>query len=205
MKSIEDAWEAPADKVRSPGRLNKAGESLLYASYGNPLAVPNEIRVNENEYFSLLKYRVVTEINLTGIGLPIRTEHFSGAAARGAGAISEFFGRQFSRRSRLNDGAHYLLSELIAKYNFDLPPDFHHGWAYPSVARPGALNVTLRPEEAHIRMELVGICICKALVAAEELKLSGFAYSDGADTGAGFQWFEQGSTVQLELFPEFNV
>lgn len=205
MNSVADAWEAPSIKVKSAGRLNKEGESLLYASYRSPLAVPNEIRVGDNEYFSLMKYRLVDEVRLTAIGLPIPTEHLSDSASLGAEAISGFFGRQFSRKARVKDGNQYQLSELIAKYNYDLPPEVHHGWIYPSVELPGAFNVTLRPEEAHMRTMLVGVCICKAFRSAEGLKLSGLAYSDGADDGGGFKWHRQGSSTQVEMFPEFSL
>lgn len=205
MKKTADAWEAPAEKIASAGRLNKPGESLLYTSCNNSLAVPDEIRVGDNEYFSLIKYRVVEEVRLTAIGLPISTDHLSGSAARGAEAISGFFYRQFSRTARLNDGAQYLLSELIAKYNFDLPPEFHHGWVYPSVQRPGELNVTLQPDEAHSRIELVGICICKAFRDDDRLALTGYVYSNGSDAGGGFKWAQTGSSIQLELFPEFST
>lgn len=204
MNSIADAWEAPSLKIKSAGRLNKVGESLLYASYDNPLAVPDEIRVGDNEYFSLMKYQTFEEVRLTAIGLPVPVEHLSDSASLGAEVISGFFGRQFSRKARTKDGVQYHLSELIAKYNYDLPPEIHHGWIYPSVEFPGALNVTLRPEEAHLRMALVGICICKAFRSTEGLKLSGFCYSDGMDDGRGFKWYQQGSPVQLELFPEFS-
>lgn len=204
MNSVADAWEAPPSKVQAAGRLNKAGESLLYGSYGSPFAVPDEIRVGNNEYFSLMKYEVVDEIKVTAIGLPIPTEHLSESASLGAEAISQFFGRQFSRKVRVKGGFQYQVSELIAKFNYNLPADFHHGWIYPSVEKPGELNVALRPEEAHLRIALVGVCVCKAFRSTEGSSLSGFVYSDGMDDGGGFRWYQQGSPVQRELFPEFS-
>jgi len=204
MNSVSDAWEPPSDKVKSAGRLNKPGESLLYTSYNTPLAVPDEIRVQDNVYFSLMKYQVTEKISLTGIGIPITTDHLTPEAAKGADAISKFLGRQFSRKNTSKDGVRYQLAELIAKYNYDLPPAFHHGWIYPSVERDGAWNVTLRPAEAHAKLTLTGISICKADRQKDEVLFSGVAYTDGREVDGQFTWSKQGSPLQIDLFPEFG-
>lgn len=204
MRTVADAWEPPAANVNSAGRLNKLGESLLYTTYGDPSAVPDEIRVADDEWFSLIKYKVVKRTTLTGIGLSPSTEHLSAAAAAGANAVAGYFQRQYSRKIRTSDGSQYALSELIAKYNFDLPPDVHHGWIYRSVEHSHSLNITFRPPEAHLRLELAGVCICKADRTAEQTMFKAVAFSSSIPSNEQFQWHSYDSPLQHKYFPEFS-
>lgn len=205
MNKLSDVWEPPTKYVRSAGRLNKPGEPLLYTAYETPLSVPDEIRVEDGEWFTLIKYESTSELSLTGIGLPAPVGHLSGRAAVGAVAVSEFFGRQFTRKASLNSGETYLISELVAKNNFDLPPAFHQGWIYPSVERTGALNATFRPGDARANLSFSGVAICRAYREEGRIGIYGHLFSPGAFDGNDFAWHSNGSDFQEAAFPEFTL
>jgi hypothetical protein len=202
MNSVADAWEPPARFVRSAGRLNKTNESLLYTCVDTPFATPFEIRVPDGERFSLMKFRATRQVSLTGIGLPIDPNMPSPFPDASGRLTSEFFARQFSRRVDDPENGEYYLSELVAKYNYDLPPEFHDGWLYPSTQMASALNATFRPETAHRKLELFGIAICT--YDSQHGALRGQCYSDAREDHRGLTWHPQGSDIQREHFPEFG-
>ena len=204
IRKISDFWEPPEKYVCSAGRLNKPNESLLYTTM-NLRAVPAELRAEDGAKILLIKYHVRKPITLTRIGLPLTDIAFDRSGAlENAKAVTDFFSRQFVKKVELSDGREYVLSELIAKYNYDLPPEVQHGWVYPSVEFPGAHNVTLRPKVAHQHLEVAGATIGSAILKESNYILKKELFSDGKIHNKKFEWHEKASLVQKMYFPEFS-
>lgn len=203
MDKISDAWEAPPIAISRPGRLNKVGEPLIYTCIGAPVSVADEVRAKDREKFSLIKYRSTSPISLTGIGLPIATRGLTDSAAENASLMINFLSQEFLRKKREGFRTYYL-SELIAKSFADLPPEFHHGWLYPSVATDGALNATFRAGDARAKLELVGVAVTDVVRENTDMVFSGYAYTECETANGHFVWYRQGSDFQREAFPEFT-
>lgn len=203
INKISDAWEAPSEIVTNPGRLNKVGESLLYTCVDTPASVADEIGIKDKEKFLLIKYRSTTQISLTGIGTPLNTSGLTRRAAKNANLISSFLSGEFLRKKSA-DNRTYKLSEALAKNFADLPPEFHHGWLYPSVATKGALNATFRAEDAHAKLELIGVAIATVSRSNTGIKYGGYCYTGCENENDDFVWYPQGSAFQRVAFPEFG-
>ncbi|MGC5165386.1 hypothetical protein [Luteimicrobium sp. DT211] len=203
MHHVADAWEPPAQFIRAAGRLNKPSESLLYTCIGSPMAAPREIRANDGARFSLMKFEATEDLSLTGVGLQAAPDAADLHMDESSRLISEFFARQFLRPARDANGSDYYLSELVAKFNYDLPPAVHDGWAYPSTQTAGAVNATFYPESAHQKLALRGVAVCTFDSASDSLQA--WCYSDANAGWDEFTWYAHGSPIQRAVFPEFSA
>lgn len=188
------AWEPPAAARPSAGRVNRAGESLLYTCAVWPTAAPVEARVADGAPFALMKYAAVREVTVADIRATSTYAPLSPAAQTAQAAVLKFYRDVFHGAG--DEPGSYLLSELVAKDFFDLPNQ--DAWMYESVLAPGELNIAFRADRAHDALRLVGVALQRSRdprgVSAERF---------GAVDGASFSWGPLGSPQQLSAFPDF--
>lgn len=200
IQSDSDVWEPPAHVVFSPGRLNRVNESLLYTCLGVPMAAAHEIRLRAGERFALAKFVTTQPTKLVSIGLPFPT---NGPPIDNADSlINEFMGRQFTRITNDRTDDVYHISNLVAKFNYNLPLEVQDGWLYFSAQCAGALNATFKLEPAHSKLELQGIAICSLDCEPEQIRA--VCYAASSRGSRGLEWHLQHSDVQKELFSEFD-
>ncbi|WP_223532038.1 hypothetical protein [Pseudomonas sp. BF-R-30] len=157
MSKESDCWEPPSHIV-DVGRLNKKGEALLYTSPINPTVAFDEMKINDDELFSLIIYEATEQINVTVIGATPPLEDFSKENQLKLRMIQDFLRHEFIRDVGIGTEFLYQISESIAKNWFDLPPVLHDAWCYPSIANKGAYNVCFKPEEKQ-KLNLRGVQI----------------------------------------------
>lgn len=164
IKDISECWEPPEDATKM-GRCNAKGHPVLYVSE-KPKTPFEELSIKPQEQVYLIKYkqkehltlgeivpkaRIPTDINKE----PIYDENSS---------ISYQILREFMRSEFLkpaSEGTEYLyrISGSICRIWFD--GNDIEGWLYPSVQSPNDLNLAIKPEVAHSKLEIEDIRIVK--------------------------------------------
>lgn len=207
MRRLGDAWAPPPHCVKSPGRLNFQGESILYVCPDDAELTLREARIPEGEPFYLIRYRAkrpVTAVEVPGQVLPgwelteTETDKYE--------MLLDFFKVEFTRDAAPGTEYLYRLSNTIARSFYDLPPHVQDAWIYPSVEGRPRLNVALRPQKASECLELLGVARCEQWVKdGENKKISAYIYTDARELGeSGFVWHPQGSETQKRCFPQFT-
>lgn len=115
--------------------------------------------------------------------------------------FNDFLKDEFSRD--VGEGTEYLyiVSELIAKNFFDLPPrNIQDAWAYPSLKDKEKYNVD--PEIAKEVLKLKGTLICEKLPRSYEIHVK--CIQSGFDSSGKAQFYSVGSEEQHKVFPEIT-
>lgn len=197
MSKVKDCWEPPAEIVEL-GRLNKEHEPLLYTSPLDPRVAIGELRIPDGERFSLIVYEATEDVNVTVIGGEVDTDGLGDADALKVEMLQNFLRDEFTRD--VGQGTEYLyrISETIAKHYFDMPPEVHDAWCYPSIVDKSKFNVAFRPT-TRAKLRLIGVEIAKARDATSQLKVEVVVKEvEGNDD---LVYFPIGSPVQREFFP----
>lgn len=198
-----DFWEPPKSCVKTEGRLNKKGESLLYVTPEDPKVPLKELQIIEGEYYALIKYIALEPIKVNLIGGKYNYSEIGitdDTAILNNDLFNDFLRDEFSRD--VGKGTEYLykISEIIAKWYFDLPPrDVQDAWAYSSIQDKEKYNVCFRPEIAHDLLKLEGALICKKEKADE---ISVHCIAIGSKTENEVYFYLLGSEQQKSIFPE---
>lgn len=162
--SIQDAWNPPAEYIKSYGRLNKPGESLLYVTPEDIRIPIEELKVGENEVFGLIVYESIDKIKVNSIGMSkdYSKMGFSEDEINKLKIIDNFLNTEFTRDVGKGTEFLYRVSEMIAKDYFDLPPrDIQDAWVYSSIASKLGYNCCFRPEIAKEKLKLLGVQLMK--------------------------------------------
>lgn len=198
-----DFWEPPTTVIKKPGRLNKAGESLLYTTPGDPSVPLLETHIQEGEFYALIHYVADREVKVNLIG---GEYDYSAIGIEDKTAIlvhelyNDFLLTEFSRD--VGEGTEFLyrVSEIITKDFFDLPPrDIQDAWAYSSVQDKKKYNVCFRPDIAHEILHLKGAMICKK-GANNSINVYCVALPSADNSSIGY--YQLGSDKQKEVFPD---
>lgn len=200
FKNYNDFWEPPASVIKKPGRLNKIGESLLYTVPVLAEVAIQETHINNGDFFALIKYIALKDINVNVIGGDI---NYSVRGITDENIIlvnnlhTDFLRDEFSRD--VGEGTEYLyrISERIAKDYFDLPESVQDAWAYSSVKDKTKYNVCFRPKKAHELLELQGAVLCKL----EDGNISPLCIAT-CKPEEQIMFSQIGSELQKKLFPE---
>ena len=132
-----DFWNAPEKFIIKFGRLNKPGESLLYTSPINPKVAIREVKLEKNGYYSVIVYEAREDIKVNCIGLEhdySKLDITDSKLILISDMLNDFLRDEFSREVGLGTEYLYKISEIIAKWYFDLPPrSVQDAWAYPSI------------------------------------------------------------------------
>lgn len=204
LQTKSDFWEPPSSCVKHRQRLNKAGESLLYVTPGDPFVPIRELHINDSEYYALIKYEAVQPIKVNIIGGQYNYD-LLGISDDNAILIHELYNSflrdEFSREVAPGLEHLYAVSEIIAKSYFDLPPRIvQDAWAYTSVQDKTKYNVCFRPEIAHDLLKLSGAAICKNI----DSRIQAFCFAVDALDDGSIQYFSMGTSIQQDRFPEFT-
>ena len=202
MRSVADCWEPPS-KIVKIGRLNRENESLLYTAPMDPVVAIEELKIGDGQLFSLIVYEAIEQINITIIGGQPNVGDFSKEEQLKLRMIQDFLKHEFIRDVGAGTEYLYRISESIAKDYFDLPPEFHDGWCYPSVAKKGGCNVCFR-KSGHIKLKLVGVQLATVYRQPENYLFQIKLIAKDSGDGDNLSYHEIGSNVQHELFPEIT-
>ena len=155
MQNISSCWEPPKEIVQW-GRLNKPGEPLLYTSPRIPAVAIEELKPVSDDVFGLIIYEAIEDINVTMIGkYPV--EELDQEDLLKAKMMEDFLCHEFMRD--VGKGTEYLykISEHIAKFYFDLPPQIQDAWCYPSMTQKNYFNVCFRPDKAKEKLKFIQV------------------------------------------------
>ncbi|MDX1721601.1 MAG: hypothetical protein R3355_00670 [Pseudomonas sp.] len=203
MNKICDCWEPPSSIV-SAGRLNKEKEGLLYTSPMHPHIAVEEMKIKDGQLFSLIVYEALEPVNVTIIGAASNPEGLSKDEILKSRMIQDFLRHEFIRD--VGSGTEYLyrISESIAKDYFDLPPDFHDAWCYPSVAKKGGYNTCFRPA-SRSKLKLCGVQIASITRQNDDYLFHIKMIAKDSGDGQTLSYHAVGSEEQSKIFPEISV
>lgn len=160
--TVGDLWEPPAH-VASPGRMNTAGEPLLYSCINLPIDTLSEARILEpDSHFILIGYEVTQPLRVKRIGTthdPTLTRRQQKIETK----ISEFLAQVVSIPADSVGASTYEHTQKILRQFYVLEPGWESGWIYWSTLataenRPWSvvdpLNVALEPSAAHDKLQV---------------------------------------------------
>jgi len=206
LRVYSDFWEPPESCVKTLGRLNKKGESLLYVTPEDPHVPLKELRVTEGEYYALIKYIASKPVKVNIIGGQYNYNALGitdNTVILNNDLLNDFLRDEFSRDVGVGTEYLYKISEIIAKWYFDLPPEVvQDAWAYSSVQDKAKYNVCFRPNIAHKILELQGALICKK-DKTDDIKVHCIALCSDKDKPVEF--YPLGSEQQKKIFPEICI
>lgn len=203
MSKIADCWEPPENIVRA-GRLNRENESLLYTTPLSPQVAVEEMKIPDNQLFSLIVYESIEPINVTMIGGSPNLEGLNNDEALKVRMIQDFLKHEFIRDVGVGTEYLYRISESITKDYFDLPSDFQDAWCYPSVAKKGSFNVCFRKEKRS-KLKLIGSQIVSVIRKGDDYFFSAKIIAIESEDGENLSYHKIGSEVQKKLFPEMMM
>lgn len=202
MSKVVDCWEPPEHVVQA-GRLNRKNESLLYTS-PLPFVAVEEMKINDNQLFSLIVYEALEQINVTMIGQIPNVDSLNSDETLKATMLQNFLRHEFIRDVGIGTEYLYRISESIAKDYYDLPPDFQDAWCYSSVAKKGHVNVCFRKGKRD-KLKLIGTQITSIIRQNENYSFHPRLIATTAVDGSNLSYHEIGSEIQRSLFPEIMV
>lgn len=205
LSTVSDFWNPPKEAVTRYGRLNKIGESLLYTSPMNPFISIKEMKLPENAYYALIIYKAKYEIKANLIGGEYDYDALN-VKDKKMIMINELYNNflrdEFSRDVGVGTEYLYQISEIIAKWYFDLPPrDVQDAWAYASVQDKTKYNVCFRPNIAKELLELQGSVIARN---DDPKTITAVAVTHGFNIDGIAQFYAIGSDIQNQYFPEIQ-
>lgn len=205
MQTKQDFWSPPEKFVKNYGRLNKPGESLLYTA-PNPITCVNELKIEPEQVFVLIKYKAIDKIKANIIcgdydydGMNIKDEKAKFVNEM----LNNFLKEEYSREVGIGTEHLYRTSEMIAKNFFDLPPMvFQDAWAYVSTFDKKSYNVCFRPDIAQMKLMLDGAVIAKT----DEIKtIKSLCFTPGYDERYQRTYFyEMCEEYYRHMFPFIN-
>lgn len=204
MSKVSDCWEPPPEVVEI-GRLNRKGESLLYTSPIDPMVAVDELKIDDDEWCSLIVYEAIDDVKVAVIGDSSATDGFDEDAALKLEMMQDFLRHEFTRD--VGSGTEYLyrISEVIAKSYFDLPPERQDAWCYPSIVDKSKFNVAFRPQNRG-KLRLVGVQLAKPhRLPSGERGLRVYAVAKPMEGSDDLAYFRIGSPEQREIFPEVTT
>jgi hypothetical protein len=200
MSKVSDCWEPP-ENIVSAGRLNRDNESLLYTAPMSPFVAVEEMKIPDDQLFSLIVYEALNQINVTMIGAPPNIEGLDSEEVLKVKMIQDFLKHEFIRDVGVGTEYLYRISESITKDYFDLPPDFQDAWCYPSVAKKGHFNVCFRKEKRS-KLRLIGSQIASVVREGDNYLFQAKLVSKVSVDSVNLTYHKIGSEQQQELFPE---
>lgn len=201
-----DAWNPPAQFVKTRGRLNNVNESLLYTSPIQPQIAVEEMKINDGERFCLIVYESISDIKVTMIGLWEDLPELNSEENLKMRLISNFLNDEFTRDVGVGTEFLYRTSERIVKDYFDLPPRVvQDAWCYPSVASKPSVNVCFRPEIAKDLLELKGVQICNVKREKNQYLFNCQAIAVGFDEEKKFKYYQIDHPICKGIFPEIQL
>ena len=200
MSKVSDCWEPPKKLVKM-GRLNKDGEPILYTSPSDPRVAIGELKIPDHEWFSLIVYEAVEDVNVAMIGGDVDVEGLDDVDALKIEMIQGFLRDEFTRDVGRGTEYLYRISEIIAKDYFDMPPVMQDAWCYPSIVDKSKFNVAFRPK-TRTKLRLIGVEMAKVYRMENGEAALQMSWIAAETEGRGdLSYFEIDSPEQRRLFP----
>lgn len=133
LRTTEDVWEPKPHFVEKAGRLNTAGEAVLYTSLGTPATAFAEGRFELGDVFAMNRFAAKNDFKSTVVGLDPLMPGLSAANGKKLQVIQDFLDETFSYEASPDELEPYRLSRFLALEFWDMPPDMVKGWAFRSV------------------------------------------------------------------------
>ena len=206
MSYVSDCWSLPENKVRL-GRLNKEKESLLYTALQDPSVAIEELKIPDDELFSLIIYKATQQINVNVVGFLSNSEKLNEDEKLNKDEklkvkmIQDFLKHEFIRDVGVGTEYLYQFSESIAKDHFDLPSHLQDAWCYPSIAKKGGYNVCFRKDKCN-KLELIGVQITSVHRINVGYRFDVKCIAVDCGNGINLSYHGIGSEIQKKLFPE---
>lgn len=198
IRKVDDAWEPPAEFVRTQGRLNRVGQGVLYCCPGDPHTAIDEARARDRKRVALMVYRSCRPVQVAVMG------DYAGSGLPMDGATRmfyEFLDQEFARAVPSGQEARYSITRAVAETFFTYPNQ--DAWCYRSVLSPTRFNTAFSPDRARSCLKLIGAMICRTEKTAHDLlKVDAVVGFD--DMTAEPQYHLIGSEGQKEVFPEIT-
>jgi hypothetical protein len=159
MKTEQDAWNPPSEKIKKRGRLNEIGESMLYVAEQIETA-RLEMKLKEDDFFWLIDYELIEPLKLINVGgysLAPVDEGYNSLHH----AISQFLRDEFSLEVSEGETFKYRISRFIAHFFYPYSIYKYDGWSYPSYAHKGHASICLKPELTKPKLKLASVQHCQ--------------------------------------------
>lgn len=179
-KSINELGYPPAKYVKTRGRFNEKGESILYVSF-DEITTFHEVKAKVGEEYALIEYEITSEegINVTAVGMmePTEIQGLNETGKVNHKIIEQFLYTEFTKDVGVGSEHLYRISTMLAKNFLDMPNC--EGYLYPSVALGRKPNIAIKPEIADEKVKVrsvrnirVGQILNNGEVEGEILKTS---------------------------------
>jgi hypothetical protein len=198
IRTVSDAWEPPAEYIKTQGRLNAVGQGILYCCPSDPELAIDEARARNNNHVAVMLYQAIREIKVSVIGgyqdsnLPKddSTKRFF-----------KFLEEEFGRLVPKGHERRYSITRAVADTFFNYPEQ--DAWCYRSVQYPQKFNTAFFPSQAHQSLKLRGVMICDlrgSLTGQLRVKM----VVDFDEISGEARYHPIGSDIQKLLFPEIE-
>lgn len=196
INNVNDAWEPPADFVKTQGRLNAVGQSILYCCPGDPSLAIDEARARGRRHVAVMSYRSVRAINVSIIGNYTKSSLPKDSLTQ---LFYNFLDEEFGREVQKGDEGRYSISRAIADTFFNYPEQ--DAWAYRSVQSSQKFNLAFLPKMSRQCLELSGVMICDlGGSSSDQLKVK--MVVDFDEHSGTARYHRIGSNEQKRIFPE---
>jgi len=140
ISRVTDAWEPPAEIVKTQGRLNKVKQGILYCCPGDPDLAIDEARARGNKFVAIMVYCSVRTINVAVLGdysiSKIPKDKMSHM-------FYSFLEEEFGRDVPKGHEQRYSITRAVAETFFTYPEQ--DAWCYRSVQSPLKFNAAFLP------------------------------------------------------------
>lgn len=189
----------PPNVVAREGRLNKAGEPILYTAINNALVPLQECRIAINGHAVIFAYRARRVIKAPKIGAVESGVEFDRGERIKLNLINDFLHDEFAREVEVGLEHLYRSSQIVAKWWFDGPDSKQDCWVYSSTKNRNLLNAAFRPNKAHECLDVFGSLLVER-ISERSFKI----ISVGKAGRKRFEYFDAGSPEHLALFPDIR-
>lgn len=195
-----DALPPPPEITRA-GRVNKAGEPILYTVVGNAPVTLEECRATTGEKWVIFVYEGLRELKCPLIGGVDQDENLTPEELFKLNLFNDFLHDEFSREVECGLEHIYRTSNYIAKWYFDLPSDYQDCWLYSSTKRRDAYVAAFKPQKAAECLQLVGTILVEPVEDERQL----LVWAVGQPRGDEIVYFVSGSPEHEALFRRIGL
>ena len=155
---LSELLYVPSKLVKTRGRLNDVGESILYVSL-DPVTPFHEVKAKVGKSYCVITYEICEEeqIQVSTIGENSYwiLNNLNSQGEINSKIIDQFFYTEFTKE--VGKGTEYLYrtSTMLAKNFFDIPNS--DGYEYPSVAVNRNINLAIKPDSVDKKVKVVGV------------------------------------------------
>jgi hypothetical protein len=198
IKQISDAWEPPSGLVKSLGRLNSIGQSVLYCCPGDPDLAIDEARARGNNHVAVMVYRSIKPVTCAVLGDYGNSKLPKDDISR---LFYSFLDEEFAREVPAGYEGRYSITRAVADSFFNYPEQ--DAWCYRSVQSSSRFNTAFLPGRSRQCLELSGVMLCD-LRRSSPGELSVKMVVDFEELTGVARYHHVGSEEQKRIFPDIE-